>query len=434
MNPDSTRRAADEDATRAADGTSAKAAGDTTPADGQQDDSAAREAAIAGADEATDTESARTAASDSDPSTDSPRAARTADAGAVTIRRTDSAAPAREHNRRLGSRHQRLARIAAGLALLALLAAPWTVDQYTISTGSRMLVMGLLAMSVTLLTGFAGLPSLAQAAYFGIGAYTAALLARSGMVIGPVQIVAAALIATIIAVLTGSVVVRTRGVTFLMLTLAVGELAHSAAVQWRGITGSTDGLTGIPSVVPLPGMAPLVSDGLLFYYVLAVFLLLFLLVGVAMRSPYGLALRGIRDNEDRMRAAGYPVYRYLLAGYGGAGALAGAAGALWVSVLRYVSPGDLSFGLAALALLAAVIGGTGSMWGACVGAAVVVLVRDYVSGAKIPFTDHVASGPLLLGVTFVVVVYLLPRGIAGIRLPGLRRTKASRTEATGEQP
>lgn len=333
-----------------------------------------------------------------------------------------------------GGARRRLTWIVGAVTVLALAAAPWVLDQYTISTASRILAMGLLAMSVTLLTGVAGLPTLAQAAYFGIGAYTAALLARAGVVLGPAQLLAAAAVAAAVALVTGSVVVRARGVTFLMLTLAVGELAHSAAIQWRGISGGTDGLSGIPPVVPLPGMAPLVNDGLVFYYVLAVFLALFAAVGGLTRSPYGLALRGIRDNEARLRATGYPVYQYLLVAYAAAGGLAGAAGALWVSVLRYVSPGDLSFGLAALALLAAVIGGIGSMWGACLGAALVVLVRDYVGGLDVPLTDYRASGPLLLGVTFVMVVYLMPHGIAGTLKDAMVRLLRSGPAAPDDSP
>ena len=325
---------------------------------------------------------------------------------------TDSRPAAGATNLRFG-RATPQRRIAVAIVLAALLAAPWVVNAYTISTASRILVMGLLAMSVSLLTGVAGMPTLAQAAYFGIGAYTAALLARAGVVIGPVQVLAAVVIATVVAVVTGSVVVRTRGVTFLMLTLAVGELTYSAAVGWRDVSGGTDGLSGIPAVVPLPGMEPLVNDGLIYYYVLAVFLLLFAGTGLLVRSPYGLALRCIRDNEDRIRATGYPVYGYLLSGYAIAGGLAGAAGALWISVTRYVSPADLGFSVAAVALLAAVIGGIGSMWGACLGAAVVVLVRDYIGGVDVPFTEYTATGPLLLGITYIAVVYLLPRGVAG---------------------
>ncbi|MGH3713656.1 MAG: branched-chain amino acid ABC transporter permease [Micromonosporaceae bacterium] len=320
-----------------------------------------------------------------------------------------------------------LAPVAAAVAVTVLLAAPWLVGAYTISTFSRMLAMGLLAMSVTLLTGTAGLPSLAQAAYFGVGAYTAALIGRAGVTLGPLQLLAAVAVAGTVAVLTGSVVVRTRGVTFLMLTLAVGELGHAVAIQWRTVTNSTDGLSDIPAVVPLPGMAPLVNDGLIYYYVLALFLPLFAATAMVVRSPYGLALRGIRDNEDRMRATGYPVYRYLLSGYGLAGGLAGAAGALWIAVMRYVSPGDMSFGLAALALLAAVIGGVGSLWGACLGAALLILVRDYLGGTEIPAIGESISGRLLLGITFIAVVYLLPRGISGVKL------RLGRPRPAGEQ-
>lgn len=306
----------------------------------------------------------------------------------------------------------RAGRVAGVLPLLALIAAPWLVDAYAISALSQMLIMGVLAMSVSLLAGVAGLPSLAQAAYFGVGAYTAALLGRAGVVVGPVQLAAAAIVAAGCAAVTGTVAVRARGVTFLMLTLAVGELLHATAAQWRTITGGTDGLPGLPSIVPLPGAGPLVRDGMVFYYVLACSVSIFMIIRVLVRSPFGLALRCIRDNEVRMRATGCPVHRFLLAGYALAGAVAGAAGALWVSVTRYVSPADLGFGLAALALLAAVIGGVGSMAGACVGAALVTLVRDRLGDLMpIPFTDSTASGTLLLGLGFIAAIYLLPGGV-----------------------
>ncbi|HEX2416670.1 MAG TPA: branched-chain amino acid ABC transporter permease, partial [Micromonosporaceae bacterium] len=281
------------------------------------------------------------------------------------------------------------------IVLVLLIAAPWIADVYTISIMSRMLVIALLTVSVSFLTGVSGLPTLGQAAYFGIGGYTAGLLSLAGYVIGPVQVLAGMTVGALVALATGSVVVRTRGVTFLMLTFAIGELFHSAAGVSRDLTGGTDGLPGIPPVVPLPGMAALTNDGLVFYYVLAVFLPLFLLTETVVRSPFGLALRSIRDNEARMRATGYHVNRYLLAGYGMAGGLAGAAGALWMAVLRYISPNDLGFSVAALALLAAVIGGLGSMWGACAGAALLVLVRDYIGGEQISVAGYTVTGPLL---------------------------------------
>lgn len=299
---------------------------------------------------------------------------------------------------------------AVALVLAALVAAPFLVDAYAVQTLSRILVFGLLAMSVNLLTGVTGLPTLGQSAYFGIGAYTGAIVSTAWTDLGLVQLLLAGAVAGVVALPTGWVAVRARGVAFLMITLAIGEIAHTAAVRWKSITHGTDGFSGIPAVVPLPGMPALELEGLVYYYVLGVFLILFLLVVRLVSSPFGLSLRGIRDNEQRMRAIGYPTTRFALTGYGIAGALAGMAGSLFTSVQRFISPGDMGFEVAALALLAVIIGGVGSMWGAVAGAAVVVLTRDYLGG-------YVAGhAPLLLGILFVTAVYLLPRGIAGLQL------------------
>jgi branched-chain amino acid transport system permease protein len=304
-------------------------------------------------------------------------------------------------------------RIAGAAAVVALLVAlPWLVDSYVISLAAKVLVLGLLAMSVNLLTGVTGLPSLGQAAYFGVGAYGAALLARSVTPVGVVQILVATALGAVFAVLTGLVVVRARGVTFLMLTFAVGALTHSAAVELDGVTGGSDGRSA-PPVVPVWGMPELRLDGLVYLWVLAVFLVLFLLVSAVVRAPFGLALRGVRDNEARLLATGYPVQRYLLAAYTMAGGLAGAAGALWVSTQRFVAPGDLGFEVSALALIAVVLGGRGSMWGAVAGMAVVVFTREYLGNVlEGPLAGR---GALLLGLVFVLAVYLMPTGLAGLR-------------------
>lgn len=313
------------------------------------------------------------------------------------------------------------ARVATAAALVLLLVAPFLLGDYQISTLSRVLVFGLLAISATLLTGVSGLPTLGQSAYFGVGAYTAAIVARDVTAVGPVQVLAATAMAAVVALATGGLAARARGVPFLMITLAIGEIAHSAAISWDGITSGTDGLSGIPRVVPLPGMAELRLDGLVYYYELAVFALVYLLVRALLRSPVGLVLRGVRDNEPRLRAIGYSSQRYVLFGYTVAGAVAGAAGAMLVSVQRFVSPGDVGFSVAAIALLAAIIGGIGSLPGALLGAGLVVLARDYI-GAGLG-----GYGPLLVGAMFVTVVYLLPGGVAAARTPRwLRRGRASK--------
>lgn len=291
---------------------------------------------------------------------------------------------------------------------LLLLAAPFLLGPFQINTMSRMLSFGLLALSATLLTGVTGLPTLGQSAYFGVGAYTAAIVAREVTALGPVQLLAAAVVSGVVALLTGTLAARARGVPFLMITLALGELAHGGATTWDVITGGSDGLSGIPPVVAFPGTTALTGDGLTYYYVLAVAVVVYLASRGLVRSPFGLVLRGVRDNERRLRAVGYPTGRYVLAAYTVAGVLAGLGGGLLVSVQRFMSPGNMGFSVAATALLAAIIGGVGSLPGAMLGAVLVVLVRDYI-GQQLG-----GSGPLLVGAMFVAVVYLLPGGLAGL--------------------
>jgi branched-chain amino acid transport system permease protein len=215
-------------------------------------------------------------------------------------------------------------------------------------------------------------------------------------------------VGAVAAALTGWITVRSSGVFFLMLTLAIGETVHQLANTWDEVTGGANGLTGIPAV-RIAG-TPLTNAGFVHWYVLAVFVLGFAVVWLVARSPFGAALRGIRDNEPRMRAIGYPTAVYKYGVFVLAGAVAGLAGSLLAAQARLVTLADLGFGTAAFALLAVVIGGAGSLWGACLGAALVILVRDALGPG---LGGH---GTLVLGLVFVLVVYLLPRGAAGLRL------------------
>ncbi|MEV0384685.1 branched-chain amino acid ABC transporter permease [Nonomuraea sp. NPDC050643] len=300
------------------------------------------------------------------------------------------------------------------VAVAALAVLPLVLGPYPITLGSRILAFALLVLSVDILTGVTGLPTLGQAAYFGAGAYTAALVGIHWTGSAVVQLLAGVVVAAVLALVTGAVVVRTRGIVFLMVTLAVGELTHQAANSWP-VVGGTNGLAGMPPISVLPGGPPLTLSGFVYWWVLAVFVAGYVVVAHAMRSPFGRTLRGIRDNEPRLRALGVRTYPAKLAAYAMAGAVAGAAGTLWAAQARFVAPADLAFDVAAFALLSVVIGGAGSLWGPCLGAALVILVRDELS-------DHVdGRGPLLLGVVFVACVYVLPR------LRGrLRRRKGAR--------
>ncbi|MFC4463146.1 branched-chain amino acid ABC transporter permease [Streptomyces xiangluensis] len=298
-------------------------------------------------------------------------------------------------------------RVAVAVAVVALLAAaPLVLSPYPVSAMTRMLAFAVLVIGVDLLTGVTGLPSLGQAAYFGVGAYTAVLV---GVHITPdamVQALAGMVMGLVAAAVTGWVAVRARGIVFLMLTLAIGESVHQVADTWSAVGGS-NGLAGMPPISLFGGPA-LLAAGFVYWWVLAVAALVFAAVALVVRSPYGRTLRGIRDNEARMRALGY---RPALARYGVfclAGAVAGVGGALWAQQARFFSPGDMGFEVAALALLSVVIGGAGSLWGPCLGAALVLLVRDNLSAS---IGGH---GPLVLGAVFIAVVFLMPRGLAGL--------------------
>lgn len=296
-----------------------------------------------------------------------------------------------------------------GLTVVAALAVGgWLVDPYTLTTWTRILSLGLLAVSVAVLAGMCGLPSLGQVAPYAVGAYTAAVLARHGVTVGPAQLAAAAAAAGLFSIPVGLAVVRARGITFLMVTLAVGELTAVAAGQWKTVTGGTDGLAGIPATQPVWGAAPMIDDRAVYAYTLAVTVTAVAVVWWVLRSPAGLLLRGCRDHEARMRASGHPVSRYLFTAYVGTGVVAGLGGALLVTGQRYVSPADVAFEISALVLLAVTIGGAGSLAAAVAGVALVVTVRDWAA-ASAP-----GRGPLLLGVLFVAAVYLLPDGVTGL--------------------
>ncbi|MFC9118831.1 branched-chain amino acid ABC transporter permease [Streptomyces sp. NPDC057067] len=319
-------------------------------------------------------------------------------------------------------------RAAPLLVLLAVLAAlPWVLDAYTLSLAGSALALGLLAVSVTVLTGYAGLPTLGQTAPFAVGAYATANLAQAGWTMGPVQIALSALAAALFSALTGPAVIRARGTTVLMITLAVGELTGAVVNRLKSVTGGADGLVGFPATQALWGGEGMFEESELYTYALVVAAVAVAVTLLVLRSPAGKLLTGTRGAEARMRASGHPVGRYLLVAHICAGALAGVGGSLMVTVQQYLSPADVGFEIAAFALLAAVIGGTTSVIGALMGAGLIVVTRDWVAGS---WPGH---GPLLLGVLFVAAVYLLPRGLAGLRGGSARSGPEPGLPRPGEQ-
>lgn len=305
---------------------------------------------------------------------------------------------------------ERRGRLGVGLGLLAIVLVlavlPLFLAPYPITLAARILAFALLVVSVDVLTGLTGLPSLCQIAYFGVGAYTAGLVGVHITSNVFVQLGAGVALAAVVALLTGAVAVRTSGIAFLMVTLAIGELMHKVA-DGLDLVGGSNGLAGIPPITLVPGGAPVELAGYTYWWVLVVFMGGLAAALVVAHSPLGRSMRAVREAEPRLASIGQRTYGVKLAAYVFAGSLAGAAGTAWTVQTRFISPGDLAFSVSAIALLSVVLGGAGTLWGPVIGATVVILVRDEIS-------DHVSGhGELLLGALFVVAVFALPRGVAG---------------------
>lgn len=332
----------------------------------------------------------------------------TAEPASSTAGEPGKPSPSPSPSKAAGSPSRRLppSLLTALVLLVTLALVPLFVAQFQTSMLARMLIFALLAVSLDLLVGITGLASLGHAAYFGIGAYTAGLVAKYWTAAAPIPLLAAVVVAAFAAGATGWLAVRSHGVFFLMLTLAIGELIQQLAESWSEVTGGDNGLYGIPAV-EVAGQ-PLLLVGYVYWYVLVFAVLGFAMIWAVARSPFAAALRGIRDNEPRMRSLGYSPFRYKLAGFVLAGAVAGLAGGLLSVQQQLVTPADLGFTTSALALLAVAVGGAGSLWGPAIGAALVVLVRDVYG------PDLDGHGTLVLGLVFIAAVYLLRNGIAGL--------------------
>jgi branched-chain amino acid transport system permease protein len=309
------------------------------------------------------------------------------------------------------------------LGLLAL--GPLVLSEFGLFLVPEILILGLVAASLDLLVGFAGLPSLGHATYFGVGGYAAALFALRVSDHALLGIVVAVATAAVVAAGTGWLAVRTRGVYFLMLTLAFAQLLFSLAVTWDPVTGGSNGLAGIPRPSLLPGDEGelLSSDASFYYYILVAFMVGYVLLRRVVESPFGRTLEGVRENEARMSSVGYSIVACKLGAFVIAGAVAGYAGALFVQHERFISPSNVAFEVSALALIMVIVGGRGTLYGPVLGSAMVLLLRDELSRA------FLENWRIALGLVFVAVVYLLPRGIAG-SLKGATRLVAGRFRRT----
>jgi branched-chain amino acid transport system permease protein len=288
--------------------------------------------------------------------------------------------------------------------LCALL--PFVVTPNYLSLASQIAITALFALSLDLILGYAGIVSLGHAAFFGIGAYTAGLLSKHYFGEPLTGLLIAGIVSGVGGYAMSHVIVRFRHLALIMLTLGLGLLLHEAANSASALTGGADGLQGI-RVGTLFGFRFDMFGRTAYAYSLAVLFICFLLARRIIHSPFGLALRGIRENAARMPAIGAPSRAHLRKVYTIAAVMAGIAGALLTHTTSTVSLEVLSFGRSADVLVILILGGAGRLYGGIVGAIIYMVARDQFSGINPQYWYF------WIGLLLVAVVMFLPNGILG---------------------
>ena len=307
--------------------------------------------------------------------------------------------------------------VLAAIWAVLLLAPYWMapLGGYT-ALATRVLVLGLAAMSLNFLLGFTGVLSFGHAAWFGLGAYGAGLTLKYLALSTPLAVIAGMLLGGVCGGLLGMLLVRRRGVYFAMVTIAFGQVFYYIAFQWSSLTGGDDCLRGFARQPIDFGLFKfdILSDANNFYYfVLFCFALVVGAMGFILRSPFGRTMIAIRENERRSRFLGIPVERHIWIAFTLSCFFMASAGALYALVNNFADPRGLHYSQSGDFVMMAVMGGMRSFWGPLLGAAVFVVLQDYLSSITVNWMSFV-------GLLFVMVVLFFPRGLLGF----LQRSKA----------
>lgn len=315
------------------------------------------------------------------------------------------------------------------VAVFALL--PFALSTYRLGLVTSALILAILATSANLLLGYVGLASVGQAAFFGVASYAVAIFSRSvegaawsAMGVGLLAAVAAGMV-------FGPLAIRTRDIFFLVIMLAFCQILYGIAYSCRSITGGDDGLPGLARPELISGVS--LDSPLAYYIVVAVvFLLVTGVFWMLVNSPFGLALKGIRDSEARMRVLGYNVWLYKYIAFMVSALIGGISGVLHAYFYGCPNPADFSLIHSSSALLMVILGGPGTLFGPLVGSLIIVFVRDIVSGV----TDRWL---IVLGLAYVCTVLFFPDGLLGTihnwreRASTVDEDQAFATEPSGAQ-
>ena len=299
-------------------------------------------------------------------------------------------------------------RVIAAIGLLVLVSLPfWLGSNYYTNIASQILIWAVFALALNVLVGWAGLVSLGHAGLFGMASYTAALLVVAGWG-HPAAALAALAVTLLVAAVFAALSLRTTGIGFIMITLAIGQILWGIAYRWIDLTKGDNGI--ILSARPEPFGVTLESPSAFYLFTLIIFLMTCACMAAFVKSPFGASLRGTRDQPRRMAALGYHVWLIRFCAILFSGLFSGVAGLLFVYYHLYVSPHVLGLPSSAEVLLMVISGGSGTLLGPIVGAALVVIMKTVASA-------YIERWNLVLGAIFVAIVVFMPDGI----VPGTRR-------------
>jgi branched-chain amino acid transport system permease protein len=309
------------------------------------------------------------------------------------------------------------------ISLVALLTLPlWLGSNYYVNIASQILIWAIFALALNVLVGWAGLVSLGHAGLFGVASYAAAWLVAAGW--GHLPAAVLALVVTVgVSAVFGLLSLRTAGIGFIMITLAIGQILWGIAYRWIGLTNGDNGI--IVQARPLPLGFDLGSPASFYLFTVVAFLLTFLAMRALDRSPFGMSLRGSRDQPRRMIALGYHVWLIRFLAILFSGFFSGVAGLLFVYYHQFVSPHALSLASSAEALLMVISGGTGTLLGPVVGAALVVIMKTVASA-------YIERWNLVLGGIFVAIVVFMPEGLVPGSVRIWRRLRSAKKSVASD--
>ena len=300
------------------------------------------------------------------------------------------------------------------ISIITMLVLPTVSNNYIISLLIEILIFSIFAMSLDILIGYTGLPSLGHSAFFGLGSYIIAFLnsnnaialnvSQNILITLPIVIFATGIMSFVI----GIIAIRTKGIYFLMITLAFAQMLYSISIRWSSVTGGSDGITGIlrPNLVIGSWMLQFDSRISFYYLVVAIFFITIILLNHIVNSPFGNTLKGIKSNQQRMLSLGYNVNWYKTASFVISGVIAGISGMLLAQFYWFTSPENIYWTMSGQALIMVVLGGNATLIGPIIGATLMRLLPNVTSSITIYWQSY-------MGLILIAVVLYARNGIVG---------------------